>query len=79
MTIELDGFRFSFTSEAQFEEFKTIMARKLLPTTMELSSKRPGRKGPNSHWLSRLPAKTKPWKYREKLIKYCNQIDFNEN
>ncbi|GAL76230.1 hypothetical protein JCM19275_636 [Nonlabens ulvanivorans] len=55
------------------------MARKLLPTTMELSSKRPGRKGPNSHWLSRLPAKTKPWKYREKLIKYCNQIDFNEN
>ncbi|GAK99752.1 hypothetical protein JCM19314_937 [Nonlabens ulvanivorans] len=25
LTIELDGFRFSFTSEAQFEEFKTIM------------------------------------------------------
>lgn len=79
LTIELDGFRFSFTSEAQFEEFKTIMGRKLLPTTMELSNKRPGSKGPNSHWLSRLPAKTKPWRYREKLIKFCNQIDFNEN
>ena len=55
------------------------MAKKLLPTSIELSTKRTGSKGPNSHWLSRLPAKTKPWKYREKLIKYCNQIEFKKN
>lgn len=76
LTIEFDGFIFEFTSEAQFEEFITVMSKKLLPTSFELANKRPGSKGPNSHWLSRLPGKTKPWRYREKLIQYCKKISF---
>lgn len=76
LTIEFNGFSFLFTSEEQLNEFIEIMERKLLPSTIELSAKRGATKGPNSHWLSRLPGKTKPWKYREKLVKYCKKIEF---
>jgi hypothetical protein len=29
--------------------------------------------GPNSHWLSRLPAKAKPWRYRRRAAAYLQQ------
>lgn len=76
LTIEFNGYSFIFTSEQQLEVFIAVMARKLLPSSLELSNKRIGTQGPNGHWLSRLPGKTKPWRYREKLVEYCRKIDF---
>ena len=76
LTIEFNGHSFIFTSEEQLKVFIEIMGRKLLPSSLELSGKRKGLEGPNSHWLSRLPAKTKAWSYREKLVAYCSKIDF---
>ncbi len=76
LTIEFNGYVFVFTSEAQLEHFIKIMGTKLLPSSLELSSKRSGDMGPNSHWLSRLPSKIKPWKYRQKLVEYCKKIEF---
>lgn len=76
LTIEFGGYSFIFTSEEQLNEFIEIMGNKLLPSSMELSNKRNGSQGANSHWISRLPGKIKPWKYREKLVEYCKKIEF---
>jgi hypothetical protein len=46
------------------------LGKKLLPTTIRLAKDRGGELGPKSHWLSKLPAKAKPWRYREKAVKY---------
>ena len=29
--------------------------------------------GPNSHWLSRLPANVKSWRYREKAVAHLEE------
>ena len=76
LTIEFDGCSFMFTSAEQLQVFIEIMECKLLPSSLKLSGKRDGLKGPNSHWISRLPSKTKNWKYRKKLITYCKSIKF---
>lgn len=74
--IEFNGFEFIFTSHEQLNEFIDILGQKLLPTTIELSKRRDTSSGPNSHWLSRLPPKSKSWKYREKLVEYCKKQSF---
>lgn len=72
--VEVDGFTFVFSSIEQLEHCIDILSRKLLPTTIALSERRPGSMGPNSHWLSRLPAHVKPWAYRQKAVKYLSKI-----
>ncbi|WP_299984848.1 hypothetical protein [uncultured Pontibacter sp.] len=72
--IEVDGFTFVFSSVEQLDHCIDILSMKLLPTTRALSEKRPGHMGPNSHWLSRLPAHVKPWSYRQKAVKYLSKI-----
>lgn len=67
---ELDGFVFVFSSIEQIEHFVKILSIKVLPTTRKLSEQRGGKLGPNRHWLSRLPAKTKSYKYRQKLVSF---------
>ena len=67
---ELDGFIFEFSSKEQIEHFIEILTQRVMPTSRALSEKRGAEVGPNSHWLSRLPAKTKSYRYREKLVKY---------
>lgn len=79
LKIEFQGHIFVFTSKEQLEEFIEVMGTKLLASTIELSSRRKGEAGPNSHWLSRLSGKTKPWKYREKLVAYCKEAVFPIN
>ena len=74
--IEFNGFKFIFTSQEQLNEFIEILGQKLLPTTIELSKKRSATAGPNGHWLSRMPPKSKSWKYREKLVEYCKKQSF---
>ena len=57
-----------FSSLAQLDHFIEVMAAKPLPTSRQLSRKRALPVGPNSHWLSRLPAKLKAPKERLKLV-----------
>lgn len=57
-----------FSSLAQLDHFIEVMAAKPLPTSRQLSRKRGLPLGPNSHWLSRLPAKLKAPKERARLV-----------
>ena len=68
MWVEIDGFEFEFASLAEIEACIEVLGRRLLPRTLDLSHER--RAGPNSHWLSRLPARVKPWRYRERAVRY---------
>lgn len=68
--VEFDGFTFAFASLDELDICLETLSKKLLPTSLQLAAKRGTGVGPNSHWLSRLPAKVKPWRYREKAVKY---------
>jgi len=57
-----------FSSLAQLNHFIEVMETKPLPTSRQLSRKRALPIGPNSHWVSRLPAKLKAPREREKLV-----------
>lgn len=57
-----------FSSLAQLDHFIEVMGAKPVPTSRQLSRKRKLPVGPNSHWLSRLPAKLKAPKERAKLV-----------
>jgi hypothetical protein len=62
-----------FSSPAQLAEAIRVLAMKPLPTTRRLSLARAGGKteasaGPNSHWLSRLPAALKSPKGRARVV-----------
>ena len=71
--IEFDGCTFEFASLDELRTCIATLRQKLLPTTIRLSQDRGGEMGPNSHWLSRLPAKTKPWRYRERAVAYMEK------
>lgn len=47
---------------------RDVLAQKHLPTTIRLSALPQSSRGPNSHWLSRLPGELKPWRKREKVL-----------
>jgi len=68
--IELDDFEFCFASLDEISHCIEVLSQKLLPRSIDLSRQRGTVKGPNTHWLSRLPASVKSWKYREKAVKY---------
>lgn len=70
---ECDGFIFEFSSSAQIEHFLDVISKKVMPTSIELSKKRKSSLGPNRHWLSRLPGKTKSFKFRKKLSNYIKK------
>jgi hypothetical protein len=69
LCIEFDDLELKFSSIDQLKEFIRVMSQAPLPTTRNLSSRRPGVCGPNSHWLSRLPGKVKSSKVRPKLVR----------
>lgn len=68
--VECDGFTFEFCSLAELEECARVLSQKALPSTLRLSVKRAGAAGPNAHWLSRLPSRVKPWRYRQMAARY---------
>ena len=68
--IECDGVMFQFASLDELRACIDILSRKLLPTTIRLAQDRGGNVGPSRHWLSKLPLQAKPWRYREKAVKY---------
>jgi hypothetical protein len=57
-----------FSALAQLDHFIEVLSCKPLPTSRQLSSRRGLPVGPNGHWLSRLPAKLKSPRKREKLV-----------
>lgn len=71
--VEFDGCVFEFASLAELRVCISTLGQKLLPTTIRLSQDRGSGLGPNSHWLSRLPKKTKPWRYRERAVAYLEK------
>ena len=48
-----------------------VLGRKLLPNTLRQAQERGG--DPDSHWLRKMPEETKPWRYREKAVKYLTR------
>ena len=67
--VECDGFVFQFSSLAEVDHCIDVISQRNLPSTIRLTKAGPGGKGPNGHWLSRLPANVKPWSYRERAIR----------
>lgn len=57
-----------FASVEEAEQFLSVIRQTNLPTSSQLTALRGTERGPNSHWLSRLPAEIKAWRKREKLI-----------
>ncbi len=66
--VEVDGFVFRFASLDEMQVCIDTLGRKLLPNTKRLARDRGG--DPNTHWLRKMPDETKPWRYREKAVKY---------
>jgi hypothetical protein len=64
LCVETNGFVFRFSSPEQLADCLRVLAMKPLPTTRRLSALYGSGHGPNSHWLSRLPAKVKSPKAR---------------
>lgn len=68
LRVRFDGQELLFRSPAQLAHFIEVLASKPLPTSRQLSERRGTSKGPNSHWLSRLPAQLKSPRNRGKLV-----------
>ncbi len=65
--VEYDGMEFHFATLAELDVCAETLGGKLLPSGERL---RLDGVGPNSHWLSRLPAFVKPWSFREPAAAY---------
>ena len=68
--VACDGFTFEFSSIAEIHVCIETLSKRNLPKPIDLCREMGTRSGPNSHWLSRLPAKVKSWKYRQKAVAY---------
>jgi len=74
LCVESRRFVFVFSSPAQLVEAIRVLSLKPLPTTRRLASARPGGHGPNSHWLSRLPASVKAPKARQRAVEDLSAV-----
>lgn len=66
--VEVDGFTFELASLYEVDICIEVLARKVLPATYVFEYKGQPYYS-NAHWLSRLPAKTKSWRYRERAVR----------
>jgi hypothetical protein len=73
LIIETQGIELQFASVPEIEHFLEVISQKNMPTTNQLARERGLTYGANRHWLSRLPAKLKPWNKREKLIPFIQK------
>lgn len=63
LIVDALGYELKFSSIQEVEHFIEVIKQKNMPTSSQLASKRLQSNGLlNSHWLSRLPAKLKPWR-----------------
>lgn len=70
--VEFDGVEFEFASLDEVRVCTAVLGQRVLPTTTSLSAH--SSVGPNGHWLSRLPARAKPWRYRRRATAYLEGI-----
>ena len=68
LLVDALGIELRFSSIEEVEHFLEVISMKNMPTPLQLTKQRNAGYGPNGHWLSRLPAKLKPWSKREKII-----------
>jgi len=72
--VEIGAVTFQFASLEELDECVETLARRVLPRPSTLAAKRgPGHGHANQHWLSRLPAVAKRWRYREVAVSYLQQ------
>lgn len=72
--VDLKECELQFSSPAQLEHCIQVLAAKPLPTTRQLSAKRGASVGPNGHWLSRLPARLKSPRRRERVVETLRSV-----
>jgi hypothetical protein len=72
--VDYGDVRLQFASIDELRVFVDTLGQRLLPTTRALSLARGTGLGPNSHWLSRLPAELKPWRKRQALTAYLRAL-----
>ncbi len=70
LEVNFRGIRLLFSTPQELDHFIEIMEQKNLPSGFQLipGNMRVGR--PNRHWLSRLPSKAKPWKFRQAVCSF---------
>jgi len=68
--VEFDGFTFEFSSIEEIKVCIETLSKRVLPRPIDLCRDLGTSSGPNSHWLSRLPANVKSWSYRQKAVTY---------
>lgn len=74
LRIQFETHELQFSAPEQLDHFIAVLSTRPLPTTRQLSSRRGLSAGPNSHWLSRLPAALKAPKKRVKLVEALHAI-----
>lgn len=70
--VEFNGFIFRFSSLEEMDVCIATLGQKLLPPSARQSRARGVSAG--QHWLNQMPAKTKPWRYREKAVNYLTKV-----
>lgn len=78
LCVEIGDTVLHFSSEAQLAECIGVLSMKPLPTTRALSARRGTSLGPNGHWLSRLPAKLKSPRMRERVVAKLRLAGFDQ-
>lgn len=63
-----------FSSPEQLDHFVEVLSMNPLPTTRKLSALRGTTKGPNGHWLSRLPSTLKSAKQRALMVNALKKL-----
>jgi hypothetical protein len=69
--VEVEGFTFQFASLTEMQLSIDILGKKLLPNTLRLAQVRGG--DPDEYWLRKMPNHTKPWRCREKMVRYLEK------
>lgn len=73
LTVHFDGVNLRFAMPQELDHFIGVLSQNPLPSGRSLAPECAlGR--PNRHWLSRLPTKAKPWKFRQRLCKYLETL-----
>ena len=62
-------FDFEFASLSELRACIDTLGLRVLPTTVNESARHGGGNGPNTHWLSRLPARLLPWQRRQRIVR----------
>lgn len=74
LVVEFDGIDLWFSSAAELDHFIDVLSQNPLPSIRRMTELRGIGFGPNNHWLSRLPARAKPAKYRRRLVTYLRRV-----